>query len=128
MFKKSSSISNLLLASLFLAACAETSPSGGYDSALNRKTAGAGVISGFAKLCGGKGIEKYRQSFIDTMKSEREISPEVEAKIRSQFEYVDNSIAKTFADPAARKKQCTDYPLKQSVINRGISGDFTGQI
>jgi hypothetical protein len=128
MFKNTSTFCSLILVTAVLTGCAENTPSDGYDSALNRKTAGAAVVSGFAKLCGGKNIDKYRQSFIDKMKSEREVSPEAEAKIRSQYEYVDTSIAKTFADPAAREKQCTDHPLNQATIDRGIAGDFTGQI
>ncbi len=110
-----------------LAACSAPSEPGSYDRSLNTKTAGAAVVSGFAKLCGGKRIAEYRESFINTMRAQRPVSAEAEAKIRSQFAAADADIAARF-DAAARAKQCSDYPLDQAAIDRGVAGDFSGQI
>jgi hypothetical protein len=111
-----------------LGACSAPSQTGGYDRDLNTKTAGAAVVSGFAKMCGGKRITEYRDSFVQTMKAQRPVSAEAESKIRAQFTSVDSSVAARFPDAATRKKQCTEFPLNQATIDRGVAGDFTGQI
>ena len=51
----------LCLTTGLVTGCGGSNP-GGYDSDLNRKTAGAAVISGMAKMCGVSGIEQYRQA------------------------------------------------------------------
>lgn len=116
-----------ILAATLLASCGTPLEPGSYDRSLNVKTAGAAVVSGFANLCGGKRIPEYRESFITTMKAPRPVSVEAEAEIRSRLATADAQIAARI-DAAARKKQCTDYPLDQAAIDRGVAGDFTGQI
>ena len=117
-----------LITSVSLTACISASEPGSYDSDLNRKTAGASVVSAFAKMCGGKRINEYRESFIKTMKTQRAVSPEAEAKIRAQYAQADASVAARFADASARNEHCKQYPVDQAAIDRGVAGDFTGQI
>ena len=62
------------------------------------------------------------------MRKQREVSPEAEVKIRSQFDFIDNNLKKDFADPPKRREQCTKYGTGEESIRRGIQGDFTGQI
>ena len=106
----------------------EDVPSDGYDSSLHKKTAGAAVYSSFEKLCGAKRIDEYRQSFINKMKRERSLTAEAENKIKAVFANTDTSVASRFSNPAAKKTQCENYPANQAIIDRGIAGDFSGQI
>lgn len=127
MFNKFTKPLSTILVTVILAGCA-SAPSDGYDRALHRKAAGAAIVSGFAQLCGARGIDQYRDSFVATMRSQQEVSPAAETKIRALFVKTDGNIAGAFPDAAARNTHCSKIPADQSVIDRGIAGDFTGQI
>ena len=116
-----------VVAATALSGCMAGSP-GGYDSDLNRKTAGAAVISSFAQMCGARRIDQYRESFINKMKAEREVSADAEQQIRMKFKQSDAMLAQRIPTAAERKAYCKEHPARQNLIDSGIAGDFTGQI
>ncbi|MFL4471864.1 hypothetical protein ACERZ8_19015 [Tateyamaria armeniaca] len=114
-------------AAILLTACSAPSESGSFDRSLNTQTAGVAVAASFAKLCGGKRIDAFENSYVRFVKSQRPLTAEAEAQVRDVFTRADAGVAARF-DDAARAKQCADYPLNQAAIDRGIAGDFTGLI
>ena len=112
---------------LLVAACGSRDP-GAYDSSLNQKTAGAAVISSFAKMCGVGGIQQYRQSFVNLMRQQRPLNAEAEARIWEMFAFADRGVAERFPTLASRQQQCSTYGTGEDNIRRGIAGDFRGQI
>ena len=119
-----------LAALLTVSACVSPETSDGYTREVHRMTAGASVISAIEKMCGAKRIDAYRAAFIAKMQAEQGVTEAGAEKIRAQYARADQEVATVFPTPAKKAEQCARLPRaqRQAMIDRGVAGDFTGQI
>lgn len=114
-----------------VAGCTSTGGnSGALSYGLARQTAGPATLASFAELCGTSKakVDSYMEAYVQFAKSKNSISPTEETKIRDMFRNGRSGIYQRFPTKEAITAQCTKYPTDPKVIERGIAGDFNGQI
>lgn len=121
----------VLGASALVAGCTSTgSSSSALSHDLARQTAGPATLASFAELCGTPKaeVDRYMESYVRFAKSKSGISSDEEIRIRDMFAKGRSGIYQRFPTKEAIKEQCTKYPTNPKVIERGMAGDFSGQI
>lgn len=121
-----------LITAILLAGCSTTGgqSGGALSSDLARQTAGPATLASFAELCGTpkSKIDRYVESYMRFAKTMGDVTIAQEEKMRKMFADGRSNIRSRFPSDAAVEEQCTKYPTDQSVLDRGIEGDFSGQI
>ena len=81
-------------------------------------------------MCGAARINEFEQAWIDQVRKSQPqpLTPAQETEIRGWLDRADKMATGQFQNQAAKDEYCRKHPVDQSLIDRGIAGDFAGMI
>lgn len=115
---------------VLVSACTTTELDANPVSSLARQAAGPATLASFAELCGTpvEKVDRYVEAYLAYARSRMPIAANEEKTIRKMFDDGRSEIYFRFPTPESVTRQCTRHPPNEAVLDRGIAGDFSGQV